>query len=188
MLCRANLDLAEIAEVLGEDSGVPRTWHERTAAAINTKLWHEDDGAYYSYDRVAGKLLLDETIATFHPLYGRVPTAERAQRLIDGHLLDTKKFWPEHGTPIPTTSMDSPWYNPENYWLGPVWVNTNWMVLHGLRDYGHADRANSIAEGTLGLIAKSGFREYFQPETGEGFGTNTFSWSAALSIDLLAEA
>jgi hypothetical protein len=187
VLCRANLDLADIADVLGEDSDVPRKWHERTAAAINTKLWNDHHGAYFSYDRVMGKLLFDETVAAFHPLYGQVATVERGQRLVNDHLLNPNKFWPEAGTAIPTTSIDSPWYNPENYWLGPVWVNTNWMVLHGLRDYGYSDLAAATAKGTLALVDKSGFREYFHPETGEGFGTNTFSWTAALTIDLLSE-
>lgn len=188
VLCRANLDLADIADLLGEDSSEARTWHERTAAAMNSKLWSDDNTTYYSYDRVAGKLLQDETIAAFHSLYGRTATPERAQRLVDAHLHNAAKFWPAGGTPIPTTAMDSPWYNPENYWLGPVWVNTNWMVLRGLRDYGYSDLAESVAAGSLALVAKSGFREYFHPQTGEGFGTNTFSWSAALTIDLLSEA
>jgi neutral trehalase len=188
VLCRANLDLAAISEVIGEDAEEPRQWHERTATAINRKLWHDDDATYYSFDRVAGQLLRDDTIAGFHTLYGGVATEERARRMVEGRLLNGNAFWPEGGTPVPTTSMDSSWYNPENYWLGPVWVNTNWMVLHGLRAYGYEDPADTIASGTLELITNSGFREYFEPKTGEGFGTNTFSWSAALTIDLLAEA
>jgi hypothetical protein len=60
------------------------------------------------------------------------------------------------------------------------------MVLHGLRTYGY-DAARTIASGTLDLIASAGFREYFHPKTGEGFGTDSFSWSAALTIDLLSE-
>lgn len=188
VLCRANLDLAEIAEVLGEDSNEPRNWHQRTAEAINQKLWHEGDGTYYSYDRVSGKLLRDATIAAFHALFGRVAPQERAERLVSNHLVNPGEFRPEGGIPIPTTATDSPWYNPENYWLGPVWVNTNWMVLRGLRAYGYADLADSIRSGTLALVARSGFREYFHPLTGEGFGTNSFSWTAALAIDLLSEA
>lgn len=188
VLCRANLDLATIAEAIGEDADEPRQWHQRTAAAINHKLWHDGDATYYSFDRVAGRLLRDDTIAAFHTLYGDVAPEARARRMVEGHLLNSTSFWPEGGTPIPSTSMDSTWYNPENYWLGPVWVNTNWMVLHGLRDYGYQDSARTIADRTLELISNSGFREYFQPKTGEGFGTNSFSWSAALTIDLLAEA
>ena len=185
ILCRANLDLASIADELGEDSDEPRRWHERTAEQINRKLWHDGDGTYYSYDRVAGRLLRNDTIAGFHTLYGRVATAQRAQRLVEGRLLNRGAFWPAGGTPVPTTAMDSEWFNPENYWLGPVWVNTNWMVLHGLRAYGFEDAAQVIAARTVQLVRNAGFREYFHPVTGQGFGTNSFSWTAALTVDLL---
>jgi hypothetical protein len=188
ILCRANLDLATIAGILDEDMDEAQQWHARSAAAINDKLWHDDDGTYYSFDRVAGHLLRDDTVAGFHALYGNVATEARAHRVVEGRLLDAGAFWPDGGTPVPTTAMDSTWYNPENYWLGPVWVNTNWMVLHGLRAYGFERPAQTIASGTIRLVSNAGFREYFDPRTGEGFGTNTFSWSAALTIDLLAEA
>ena len=35
------------------------------------------------------------------------------------------------------------------------------------------------------LVEKSGFREYFQPETGAGLGAHDFTWAAALYLDLV---
>ena len=37
----------------------------------------------------------------------------------------------------------------------------------------------------VALTAQSGLREYFNPLTGTGHGTDRFSWSAALLIDVL---
>ena len=37
----------------------------------------------------------------------------------------------------------------------------------------------------MGLVERSGFREYFDPFTGEGYGSPDFSWTAALLIDVL---
>ena len=37
----------------------------------------------------------------------------------------------------------------------------------------------------LGLVRKSGFREYFHPFGGQGFGASGFAWTAALVIDVL---
>ncbi len=185
ILCRANLDLAAIADLIAQDPTQARRWHEQTSEAIETKLWDESDQTYYSYDRVAGRLLRDDTIASFHTLFGHVASPARARVLVEKHLLDSRSFWPEGGNPVPTTAIGSSWFNPENYWLGPVWVNTNWMVATGLRDYGFGDHARKIDERTLELIRKGGFREYFHPFSGEGFGTDSFSWSAALTIDLL---
>ena len=48
------------------------------------------------------------------------------------------------------------------------------------------DEYSSVLDDDLvGLVAKSGFREYFHPLTGRGHGTRSFSWSAALLIHVL---
>ena len=44
----------------------------------------------------------------------------------------------------------------------------------------------SCATRTLELVDRSGFAEYFSPLTGTGYGAPDFSWTAALTIDLLA--
>ena len=38
---------------------------------------------------------------------------------------------------------------------------------------------------TLELVSQSGFVEYYDPRTGEPLGVSDFSWSAALTLDLL---
>ena len=185
ILCRADADLAAIAEMIGEKPDQAQEWHRQTSTAINDKLWDEAAGTYYSYDRVAGRLLEVNTLAAFHTLYGRVAPRDRAERLINDHLLHAREYRPDGGYSVPTTSLDSPWFNPENYWLGPVWVNTNWMILHGLEQYGRTDLHESLARQTLDLVERSGYREYFNPLSGEGYGTDSFSWTAALTIDLV---
>ena len=41
LLVQANLDLAEIAQVLGDDPAPFEAWAEQTAVGIETKLWNE---------------------------------------------------------------------------------------------------------------------------------------------------
>ena len=187
ILCRANQDLARIAEIVGEDPSQANTWRENSARAINDRLWSEEDGMYYSYDRVAGRLLRIETIAGFLTLYGGVAPSERADRMVEVHLLNSKEFWPEGGYPVPTTAInESRWFNPQNYWLGPVWIGMNWMLIRGLVDIGRAELGARLTTKTLDLIERHGFHEYFNPYSGEGYGTDGFSWGAALVIDLVA--
>ena len=38
---------------------------------------------------------------------------------------------------------------------------------------------------SLRLVARSGYREYFDPFDGTGYGTDGFGWTAALVIDLI---
>lgn len=186
ILCRANVDLEEIATLVGEDPGPVRAWRDKTSTAINERLWDERDGTYYSFDRVAGHLLKDDTIAGFGPLFGQVAPPDRAARLIEGKLRNSRQYWPAGGYPVPTTALDSSWFNPENYWLGPVWISTNWMLIQGLLDGGSEGLAEDLSHRTLDLVTRSGYREYFNPLTGQGYGTDSFSWTAALTIDLVA--
>jgi neutral trehalase len=184
ILVRANEDLASIASIIGESPERANAWRAKTDEAINRTLWDSEEGCYFSRDRVAGELLKDDSVATFIPLFGGVAPADRADKLIN-RLTDPSRYWPPNGYPTPTTAMDSSWFNAENYWLGPVWVNTNWMVLRGLQKYGKIDLAETMRAKTLKLVDNQGYREYYNPFTGEGYGTDSFGWTAALTIDLV---
>jgi neutral trehalase len=186
ILCRANRDLAAIADIIGEDPTQAAAWGDLTARAVNDVLWDDTEGCYFSRDRVVGELLRDDTCATFIPLFGQLVPQDRAVRVIQ-RLVDPEKYWPKDGYPVPTTAMNSPWFNRENYWLGPVWINTDWMILHGLASYGRPDLADIIRHAVLSLVSGAGYREYYDAFTGEGYGTDSFGWTSALTIDLTAE-
>ena len=57
--------------------------------------------------------------------------------------------------------------------------------MQGLRQHGHAALAEEIAASSLRLVARSGFHEYFDPFDGRRIGTNSFGWTAALTIDVI---
>jgi glycogen debranching enzyme len=76
-------------------------------------------------------------------------------------------------------------FDPRRYWRGPVWINTDWLIWRGLLQHGQHQLANHVADSMLALVRRSGFREYFDPFSGEGRGSDRFAWSAALIIDLL---
>ena len=84
-----------------------------------------------------------------------------------------------------TASGSSPAFDGRRYWRGPTWVNVNWMLIEGLRRAGDG-AADRLADRTLELIDRVGFREYFDPRSGEGCGAEDFAWTAALALDLLA--
>ena len=84
--------------------------------------------------------------------------------------------------------VDAPEFDPGRYWRGPTWVNTNWLVIEGLRACGEDSAAADLRARTLEVVDRSGFAEYFSALTGEGHGAAEFSWTAALVLDLLARA
>ena len=87
---------------------------------------------------------------------------------------------------MPTVALDSPSFDGRRYWRGPCWINVNWLLICGLRDAGHDAAARRLVDASVALVEGAGFREYYDPHSGEGLGAERFSWTAALLLDLLA--
>ena len=88
--------------------------------------------------------------------------------------------------PIPSVPPSSPWFDPQRYWQGPTWFNTNWLIIDGLRRYGYHHHAEALTESMLELVTQHGIWEYYDPQTGEPLGARDFGWTAALTVDLIA--
>jgi glycogen debranching enzyme len=112
-------------------------------------------------------------------------------QVVDDIVADLRSasFHPDlaRGFVIPSFDLKSAEFDERRYWRGPVWINTNWLLWHGLRQHGHDSLADEIAASSLRLVAHSGFHEYFDPLDGRGFGTDRFGWSAALTIDVIEQ-
>jgi glycogen debranching enzyme len=112
--------------------------------------------------------------------------------LVEEHLLNNKEFYLAY--PIPTVARSEPSFLPAPpviarepiIWRGPTWINTNWYLIKGLQRHGYDQEAQKLIERTVDLVKQSGFREFFNPYTGEGYGAKSFSWST-LVVDLLLE-
>ena len=179
---KANTRLAEIAKTIGQKLPDDLAQSMRKTEDALEQLWDESSGQYYSRSFVSHKLIEEPTIATLLPLYAGCISKERAKRLVE--LMQNSK-WFSSKWPVPSVPLNSPYFNPFKYWQGPTWVNTNWLIIEGLKLYGFDREAAALREKTLELVAKSGFAEYFNPKTGEPAGAPDFSWTAALTIDLL---
>ena len=137
-----------------------------------------EDGIFWSTYGEDYKRIKIKTWAMFAPLFANLLTKNEAKELVEKHLLNPKEFWTKYK--IPTVSIDDPSFDPEGFWRGPVWIATNWFIYKGLKNYGFNDIAEQIKESSIALIEKSGFREYFNPNTGEGFGAKNFTWLGLL--------
>jgi neutral trehalase len=69
-------------------------------------------------------------------------------------------------------------------WRGPTWISTNWFIVKGLQKHGYNDLAKEVISRMEKMIRHQGFREYYNPETGEGYRRENFGWST-LILDLL---
>ncbi len=182
ILVRANEHLLTIAS--GIRATVPMELLKRieqTAKAFD-ELWDPYTETYYSRDFVTHRLLKEPSIEGLLPLYAGCISKERAAILVKS-IENEHMFGPAH--PIPTTPISSLWFDPERYWQGPTWFNTNWLIIDGLRRYGYHHHADALVDSMRELMEQHGFYEYYNPKTGAPLGAKNFSWTAALSIDLL---
>jgi Trehalase len=188
LLCKADRDLAEIARIVGENPAPHEELAKKTKNAVEEKLWDEDRGTYLDYDLVGGMPVpayFGPSLAG--PLYAGIVGQGRAKRIVgtlknEGFGLADKTI-----TPIPSYDLHGFGFSEVRYWRGPVWINIDWFLMHGLETYGYRDHAQRLRTTIIDLCRDQGFHEYFDPLTGSGLGSIVFSWSAALLLDVLLE-
>ena len=175
-------ELASIASELGEDDDAHYcTMHaDLIAKSMRERLF--DNGVYWSAQGVDYERLSVATWAHFAPLFAGLYSKEEAEQVMARHFSDEDTFRAPWG--IRTVSAKELSYRSNGYWRGPVWMAPHWFIYHGLKRYGYTDEAAWIREKSEGLLEHSGFREYFDPETGEGYGAHDFTWGA-LILDMM---
>lgn len=180
--------LSELANMLGKkkDKALFSQKAEMVKNAINELLWDDETGFYYDRLENTGNLNKVKGISGFTPLYAGIVSQDRAERLVKEHLLNEKEFWAKYL--VNTLAQDETEYDqsgaqpPSGYcnWNGTTWIPFNYMIFHGLLDYGYNDIAKELAYKTFELVYKQNeiTREYYNSDTGEGYGRSPFyGWS-----------
>ncbi|MBR3761389.1 MAG: hypothetical protein IKK59_01470 [Lachnospiraceae bacterium] len=144
--------MEKLARILGitEDAELYASLYTRIAEQINKELYDEEDGRYYDRELESGNFRKVSTPAGLLPLFAGVCTPERAARLA-ADITNPDTF--NTPMPIPTVSLDDPMHC-DDYWRGTVWINYNYMVEQGLREYGYVKEADHIVDATLAAIAE----------------------------------
>lgn len=183
ILIRANTHLASIANEI--DQQLPGWLWERMKKAPHALelLWSEAYQQYFSRNYDSFELITQPSIMTFLPLYAGTISKRRASHLVS--LLKSKNYWTNY--PVPSVPKNSKFFQPKRYWQGPSWLNTNWLIIDGLKRYGYVEEARLLREKSLELVTKNGAYEYFSPLDGSPVGAHPFSWTAALALDLLEQ-
>lgn len=191
MLIKSNEALNELYGLIGGHEAkqtIINEWQKKSIEGFNDKLFDKKLGAYVHYDLRNDKPIRHISSSSFAALFANIPSQERAEILVQT-MLD--KFGGDDKYLCASFDPESERFNPRKYWRGPVWINMNWMLYYGLKNYNFKDVAKRIKSDSVELIERDGFYEYFdcRKDNGEiirtGYGGNNFSWSAALLIDLL---
>lgn len=166
MVVRELQTLARMAEVLGEDPEPLRERAQKLAALVNERLWHPGLGLYL--DRGPGddpaEWMMLKSGACFLPMMAQIPDHGQALRLVD-HLTDPEEFWLP--VPVPTVAADEPQFS-DDMWRGPTWMNINYLIWEGLRNYGFDNIADELRRRSMAAIAKWYYEgeavfEYYDP-------------------------
>lgn len=178
------------AHELGLDDEVAdlSAWIDYLTRALQTYAWHAESG-YYAYvvnetkepllyrdagsgDDVNFNMGLDGV----SPLVADVGDDDQRQRLIQ-HLMTPGELWAHAG--ITAVAMNAPYYRPDGYWVGKVWIPHQWFMwkaLIGLGELAHAERiARTALRVWKDATDATGFVwETFDAATGMGEGAHQF--------------
>jgi len=141
--------LAAIAADLG-DTKRARRWtnaSRRTSQSIHKLLWNNEHGLYY--DRtMTGELTGVAAISGLFPLLLEDLPSERVDRLVDA-LNDPTRFATR--APAPSVAISDPAWSTD-MWRGATWINTNYLIIQGLRRHGRIDAATRLRLQTIELV------------------------------------
>lgn len=130
----------------------------------------------------------------FMAMWAGIATREQAELMVKLHFHDEESFNAPAG--IRTLSPLEKMYNLRasgnpSSWQGPVWINVNYLVFHGLLNYGFIDEAKELAEKTVLLLGRDferfgALHEYYLPENGEPVLNKGFQNWNFLVINMIA--
>ncbi len=161
----------------------------RVEQQLVNKCYNERHGIFFDLLGVAEKPSGVVTVTSLLPLMLDNLDAAICKRLVEEHLHNPDEFWLPY--PLPSVAANEPSFDPEAktdlLWRGSTWVNMNWFLVGGLRRHGFESAAEELISRTLEMIARGGFREYYSPYSGVGYGAPNFGWTT-LVLDFLEDS
>jgi len=189
---RALLSVAKLNEDSGqrEKADDYRRQARSMMDAMDRINWVEPEGCYFSrYDARDPKLAMRTTCASLLPVFTGLAKEERAARVIEDHALNPEEFWLDCLFPF---SAADEMKNEKIYmedlvlWRGHcIWINMNWMMMHGLINYGYFEQARELTRRTAKMILHEGLWEFYDWRNGQGKGQKDFNWPG-LVLDMIA--
>ena len=169
--------LAEVAEKLGK-SDEAATWGQRADDLCERMIAHFWNDTQFvpkhanSHDVVAG-----DSSLVFMPLIlgDRLPDHVR-----EGLITNVKRFITPHG--IASEHPDSPFYEADGYWRGPIWAPSTHLLVDGLLACGERDLALDICRRFCDMAQRSGMAENYDALNGDALRDRAYTWTASVFL------
>lgn len=178
--------VAKLCEELKDpDAGKFKAMADKVIQSMLKVMYDEASAAFYDvYGKENTKIkILTPTI--FFPVVIKELPDKICQKVIQAHFFNKEEF--ETPFPIPSVAKNHSSFNPGSsmyIWRGPTWIVYNWFMHQFLMEKGYRTASKMLITSIKKLIEKSGFREYYHPFTGEGYGAHDFTW-AGLVVDMI---
>jgi putative isomerase len=174
--------LARIADRLDrpDEADAWRRRSDETVRLLLDRFWV--DGRFVARDTRTGDAIASDSLLTLMPLAlgDLLPEpcfAASVDRLLHGGYLTA------HGAA--TEPVDSPWYQSDGYWRGPIWAPSTMLLVDGLRRGGRTDLADDLSHRFLDTCGTAGMAENFDALTGDGLRDLSMTWTASVYLTLL---
>ena len=116
-------------------------------------------------------------VRTLEALLGVLVTADRARiATVLEQVLDDDAFGGACGPA--QVHRGEPAFDPSAYWRGPAWPQLTYLFWVAARRFGFTAEADVLSARMVAGVDRSGFAEYWHPDTGRGLGAVPQSWAA----------
>jgi alpha,alpha-trehalase len=191
LLYKTEKDMEQISIWLGrgEDADKWNRRAEQRKGLITRYLWNEEQGVFFDFNFVTGRISSYQYATMFYPLWAGLATPAQA-RGVAGNL---KRLEQPGGVPMSTFASGAQWDLPYG------WGNIEMLAVEGLRRYGFDADADRISYEFLATVAENfrrdgEIREKYNVVTKSseahaelGYHMNVvgFGWTNAAFLELL---
>jgi hypothetical protein len=173
--------MQELALMVGDD---PKPYGQRRKRLVESmlRLMYDDRAkAFLDLQEPGSRRLPVLTSTLFFPLALEEVPDSIVRDVMAAHWDREGGFRAPWG--LPTVETRDPAFHAGEtpfLWRGPTWSFVNWFVHRALKSRGLDAQAKTLRDSLSGLVERSGFREYYDPFTGSGYGAQDFTWGGLL--------
>lgn len=173
--------MERLARLIGDDAERFAARRRRVVQSMLRLMYDPGEAAFLDVQEPGHRKLRTLTPTIFFPLAAPEIGDDVARSVLDAHWNRDQEF--AVPLPLPSVATSDPSFYPGRtpfIWRGPMWAMINWFLYHALKKRGFAAHADELRRALSAAVERSGFREYYDPFTGEGHGAESFTWSALL--------
>jgi glycogen debranching enzyme len=173
--------MEKLAHIVGDDADRFAQRRRRVVDGMLRLMYDEGERAFFDVQEPGSRKIRIATPTIFFPLALDEVPQEVVRAVVDAHFEREDQFrvpWP-----MPSVERrDAAFFPGETpfIWRGPTWAFNNWFLYRTLKTRGLPEHAAALRRSLWGLVERSGFREYYDPFTGQGGGARDFTWSGLL--------